>query len=297
VVRLGSWWLVPRNIDLDYAFVLPQGGTAVSGGGELQSLSHSRSTAPVIQVGWRSGSAGREVGARFWEYEGSAGSSSGELPLGVGTLLSSPDFGLAVVDSANADFELRATLVDAGVTWDHDLRNGGSLGVFAGIRLFRFEEQTSVTYRRQFGVISEERIDDKTDASGIGPRVAVSYEHRWGRRLRLGVGVGVAFPVGELEGETQDTLSEGFAEPLAPQLRTVVLRPGSRQVFTHFDLALRFEAELGAGLTASVAYALQQWSGVRQTLRFIDNVGQSTAVPVEQDVIFEGPLIELRYTF
>jgi len=84
---------------------------------------------------------------------------------------------------------------------------------------------------------------------------------------------------------------------LAARRRLAELRPGSRQVFTHFDLALRLEAELGAGLTASVAYALQQWSGVRQTLRFIDNVGQSTAVPVEQDVIFEGPLIELRYTF
>ena len=63
------------------------------------------------------------------------------------------------------------------------------------------------------------------------------------------------------------------------------------------DLALRFDAELGAGWTATVAYALQQWSGVRQGLRFIDNVGQSTAIPVEEDVLFEGPLIGIQYTF
>jgi hypothetical protein len=112
------------------------------------------------------------------------------------------------------------------------------------------------------------------------------------------VQVGLAFPLGELEAETRDTLFAGFDEDsLAVQLRTEAIRPGSRQVFTHFDLALRFDAELGAGWTATVAYALQQWSGVRQGLRFIDDVGQSTAVPVGEDALFEGPLIGFEYVF
>ena len=297
VVRIESWWLVPRNIDLDYAFLLDTSDPQLSGGGEVQTLTRNRSTVPVIQVGWRS-AGNSEVGARFWEYEDGSSASTGDLPLGVGTLLSSPDFGFSVVDSANADFQLRATLVDAGVTWNHELRNGGRLGVFAGARFFRFEEETAVTYRRQFGVLNVESIKSRTDANGIGPRVALSYEHRWGRRVGLGVQIGLALPLGEIETETQDALFAGADEDsLMVQLRNEAIQPGSRQVFTHFDLALRLDIGLGAGWTTSVSYALEQWSGVRQGLRFIDNLGQSTVVPVHQDAIFEGPLIGLEYVF
>jgi len=291
VIGIESWWTSPQNIDVDYAFV-DEGGS-LSGGGEVQSLTHDRAAVPVFHVGWRLASApGTELGARLWQYDESAASATGEFPMSIGALLASPDFKISKVDSATAETDLRATLVEFGATWSHDLGGGGTLGIFAGARLFRFEESTRIAYRREFLQLEEEFIEDTTDANGIGPSAAVSYLHRFGR-YGVGASFGIALPIGEIESRTQDQLLVDGAFTNA----TLVDRPASSRVFTQLDLDLRFTANLGRGWVLTAAYALRHWSGVREGLRFVDDVGQSTTVPVEEDAVFEGPLLGVGYRF
>jgi hypothetical protein len=294
VLRIEGWSVTPRNADLDFAFV--DENANLSGGGEVQTLGHESEGVGRFYAGWRLGTpSDAEVGARFWEYDGTAFAETGELTEQVGALLATPDFaiGRSLVDSAEAQSRLRATSVDAVFTWNQGSRGAARVSWSVGLRLFRYEEAATVTYRAErFDELLEEFVNTSTDAQGVGPLLGVAFDHGFGRRVRLGGSLAVAVPVGDLEGLATDTaLIDGEFDQAS-----VVDRDESR-AFVHLEGRLGVDFLLGRGWTLSLAYALEQWSGTRLELRFVDEFSSNSAVSDEADALFEGGLLGLRYDF
>ncbi len=296
VVEAEGWWVAPRNSDLDYAFA---GVGSLASGGEIQTLRQDRTAVLAVYAGWRlSSSPSTRLGMRIWEYDDSSQAATGVQPQEIGPLLASPTllasfnfFGFLTADSASASSRLRATLVDGGAQWRHELSHGGVLRFDAGVRLFRFERTTQVSYREEGGQLKELFINDRTDTQGIGPRAAVAYDHRFGR-VHVGALVGLALPVGELETfNRQEFLVDG-----ALDIATEATQPGTTRAFLQFEGELRLTVALGGGWRARAAYAFQQWSGIQRSHRFL-NAGTATTVPIESDVVFEGLLLGVGYGF
>jgi hypothetical protein len=295
VVEVDGWWAAPRNLDVDYAFVDTSG--SLSGGGRVQTLGHGREPVTRLFVGWKLATPGEPVwGARLWELDAATTSSTGAFPQQVGALLASPDFaiGRSLVDEAAAESRLRTTVVDGGVRWHGGGGERAWLGYELGLRVFRFEENVVVTYRAtSTGPVLEQFVTRSSEARGIGPRGAVSFGYRLGRRTTLGAGLGLAAPIGDLESLTTDTaLIDG-----AFDRATVVERPEQRLAFVQLELSLQLEVRLGAGWLLLAAYDFQTWSDVRSQLRFIDDVSQNTAIFGQADAAFEGARLGARYSF
>ena len=300
-ILLEAWSLTPRNADLDYAFT---DVGSLSGGGELATLTHGRELTPRFYAGWRLGSSkSTQLGMTFWEYDGEASAFTGVDPSNIGPLLAAPVFvtptpanpialGLQV-DSASAGSRVRATVVDGGARWSHALGERGRLDFDVEVRFFRYERERQVSYRRESGQVRELFINDASDTSGLGPRVGVGYTHAFGGRFAVGGQFGLALPIGEFEGTTrQEFLVDGvFIGAVRGD------EPGVRQAFLQIEAEIRIEVRIWNGLSATGAYGFQQWSGVERSLRFVDAPSQATAVAIEEDALFEGALLGIRYAF
>jgi len=291
IVLLEAWSMAPLNTNLDYAFT---DVGSLTGGGEIATLEHDREWIPRFYAGWRlSSSKGTQLGMSFWEYDNTV-SGGVEDPGNIGPLLGSPGFFIIFIgadprmDSATAESRLRATQVDGGARWTHRLGESGTFGFDAEVRFFRYERSSVVTYVDSMGNLLN--VVNSTDASGIGPRVGVSYHHSFGKRFVVGGQFGVAAPIGELETRTlQQFPSESAA--------TESVDPGTTRAFLQLDAEIRFEARLVGGLSLTASYGFQQWSGVERSQRFVDVLGLASTVPVEEDAVFEGALLGLRYDF
>jgi len=295
-VQVDAWWVAPRNTDLEYALV---GVGDLAGGGDLRGLRQSRSSEPVFNIGWRLASApSTRLGMRFWEYEDNARSATGVIPQQIGPILASPTFlvfpsffGFFTADSAEATSRLKATLVEGGIDWTHGLGDDGRLRLEAGVRLFRYERETHVTYVEAQAQLKELVVDELTDTQAIGPRAAVSYDHSFGRfEMGMLLGVGLAF------GDLETTNLQTFTVDDEPEGRSRITDPGTTRSFLQLDGELRFGVLLARGWSLRGAYAFQHWSNVERRQRFVA-AGTATSVPVDQDVDFEGLRLGVRYEF
>ena len=300
VVQVRGWWAQLRNSALDYAFVSQDSGAL---GGEVRSLEFDREAALRIYAGWRFPSPGAPLlGAEFWTLETESSDSTGLRTRQIGALLSVPQSAFAIsrgfADSAVGRSKIAATQIDLGLTWTPELGERFGLSVTSGIRAFRYEESSIVTYSCQCPILGgtasiEEVVVLQTDRQGIGPRGQVAFHYRFARRFRTGVRVGLAFPVGDLESFQSNTeFIEGVADD-----SFVVDRRGTRQVSRHLELGMDLEARLWKGLTLSVGYDFQEWSDVRMLQRMVNPLGGSGTISEEASVVFEGPYLELRYEF
>ena len=294
IVELEWWWLTPRNGELSYAFIDDAGN--LSGGGRLISLEDERAGVPRFYAGWKTAVRGAaRIGASFHEYHETSRSGTGSFPEQVGALLASPDFaiGRSLVDSATAESELQAIVVDATVAWSRE-RSHSKLNMAAGLRLFSFEQRSVVTYDAEdFGQALREIVNAKTEASGLGPFVGLGFEVAFNRRVSLGARLAIALPVGDARQLTTDT---AFIDGVFDRA-TVVDDPGTRQVFTQLDLDLEVRVKLPRGWGLRGAYAFQEWFGIRSGQRFVDALSQNTTVEMQQDVVFEGLLVGANYQF
>ena len=296
VIEVGAWWLAPRNADIDYAFA---GVGSLASGGEVRTLGHDRVAVPVLYAGWNlSTSRPTRLGMRFWEYDDRSEAATGVEPQEIGPLLASPTllasfnfFGFLTADSATADSRLRATLVEGGAQWRHDLSDRGTLRFDAGVRLFRFRRAAQILYREEESQIKELFINQSTESRGIGPRAAVAYAHRFGR-AEVGALFGLALMTGELEASSR----EEFIVDGSLDIATAVNQPGSTQAFLQLDGELRCTIALGRGWSVAAAYAFQQWSDVERSYRFVA-AGTATAVPIDGDAVFEGLSLAIRGEF
>jgi len=294
VVEARAWWMAPKNVDIDYAFVDDSG--SLSGGGEIRTLSYDRETLPRFYVGWALDRPGvPTIGVGFWQHETSASADTGDLPLQVGALLASPDFaiGRSLVDSASARSRIRATRLDFGLTFSLAPGERVSIQAVAGIRVFRYEEDSTFTYRTdRSGLMLEEILTATADANGTGPLGSARFAYRFGR-VAIGLGLALAVPVGDLESESSDSafVDGGFDRA------SVVDRPSARKAFVHLGGDLSVDVDLPRGWSINVAYAFEQWAATRATLRFIDDVSQNSAVAEEGDTVFEGVLLGVRHRF
>jgi hypothetical protein len=296
LVLVDAWAATPRNNHVGYAF---RDVGSLAGGGEVTTISHASQLVPRIYVGWRlSDSPQTQLGMTFWEYDDSMSATTGEDPGNIGPLLAAPAFQappalLGLVDSATAESELRATLVDAGVRWNKALGERGMLRFDAELRFFRYRRDSSIVYHKVSNVTKELFINGSFESWGIGPRVAVSYGHRFGGRVGLMAQFGVALPLGELESTTrQEFLEDGQLESA-----TAVSTPSIRQAFLQIEAELGMDVRLVGGLSLAGGYAFQFWSGVESTQLLSDVAARSAAVPDESDVVFEGWFAGLRYAF
>ncbi|MHC4410441.1 MAG: hypothetical protein ACYS0F_15740, partial [Planctomycetota bacterium] len=275
----------------DYAFT---DIGSLTGGGDVTSVSHATLVAPRFYAGWRFGESGTtQLGMTFWEYDDSATGSTGTDPSNIGPLLASPAFLVfSQVDSADAESRLRATLVDGGARWRHGLGERGSFRFDVELRFFRYERQSQVFYSRDSGQLRELFINSTSDARGVGPRLAASYRHQFGR---VGVGgqFGVAVPVGDLESEERQELLIDGSFNSAVQASEA----GTRRAFLQIEGEIGVDVRLAGGWAVTFSYAFQQWSGIERRHRFIDVAAQSTTVVVERDAVFEGFLFGIRYGF
>jgi len=295
------WWLQPRNLDLDYALI--QSGVATTIGGEVQTLSHDRRPVTRLYAGWRLESAPSvQLGATFLEYDDRSSVATGFNPRNVAPSLASPFSPFlgfpATFDSATAESHLQLTLVDAGFRFHHGLGEHGALRVDAELRFFRYQRTTQVRYRRDdLGEIRDLFVNSTSDARGIGPRVALSYAHRFGRRFGVTASLGFAMPVGKLE--ARDLQEFVMVSPPPEDLlgSTLAEQPGTRRAFFQIDSEIALEVHLWKGWDASLSYGFQQWSDVQSNLRFVDFPAQGTAVGIREDTVFEGFLLGVRYAF
>src|SRR2546427_488726 len=100
-----------------------------------------------------------------------APAASGSRPPGgaAGVLIA---IGRSLVDRAQAQTRVRATLVDAVLSWTLESESRKTrVGFEAGLRAFRFEENRAIEYESiSSGFLQQEFINTTTDASGLGPR-------------------------------------------------------------------------------------------------------------------------------
>jgi hypothetical protein len=303
VVQVDSWSLSPEDTELDFAVVEPPDGV-------LQTLEPGRVQTPRFYAGWRFGTASAlEVGMSVWQYEDGAQRIVPPMPDTIGTLLASPALPIEeIVDSATAVSETRATAVDLDLRWPRRIGKSSSRFVLrAGVRLFRFEERSVVTYLDQemdfFGATLDfaEFVNTTGDTSGIGPRVGLEIEHAFSERLSLGGGVGASLPIGKIEGLTTETVTVDDDGPRGqnPDLAgvNVVERSVANESFLQLDAALRFEIELGRGWTATVGYVFERWDGARIRPRLVAGPGGTTLALEEGDVEFHGASLGIRLEY
>ena len=302
VVQFDFWSLSPDDTELDFAVVEPPGGAT-------QALEYDGSQTPRFYAGWRFGSvSGPEVGMSVWEYDDGDARVVPPMPDMIGTLLASPMMPIEeIVDSANASGDLRATAVDLDVRWRHGLGESSRLVLRAGVRLFRFEGRSVVTYLDQeidfFGATLDfaEFVNTTGDTSGVGPRVGIELEHAFSKRFSLGAGVGASLPIGDIEGLTTETVTVDDDGPRGqnPSLAgvNVVERPATSESFLQLDAALRFEAELGRGWTALVGYAFEHWEGVQLKPRLVAGQAGAELVLEYTDVGFHGASLGIRLEY
>lgn len=290
-VLLEEWSLAPRNTSLDYAFT--DVGSLI-GGGQVATLEQDREWVPRFYAGWRlASSKSTQLGMSFWEYDNTVNGFV-EDPGNVGPLLASPGFFILLIgadprmDSASATSRLRAIQVDGGARWSHDVGEGGTVGFDVEVRFFRYERNTVASYVDSLDNLLN--VVDSTDASGVGPRLGVSYHHRFGKRFAVGGQLGVAAPIGELEARVLQQYPSEDAS-------TEYVDPGTTRAFLQIDAELCFEATLVGGLALTASYGFQQWTGIERSQQFVDVLGLASAVPVESDAVFEGFLVGLRYDF
>lgn len=295
VVGVDGWWVAPHNAEVDYAFVDQSG--SLSGGGELTTLEHDRVGVPRLVAGWQPSRTDLPaVVGRLWEYDDEATSSTGEHASQVGALLAAPDFAISrsLVDSAEAASHVRASSVEVLADWRLDLAPRSRLQLGAGVCWMRFERALAVTYRAlRFGTQLEERVTWSSDAQGFGPLARVRFDHRVGRRVRLGTALALAVPVGDLESASRDAAFEDGALDRATEVR----RSGTRRAFVQYDLAVLAEVHLGGGWFAEAAWETAWWSSVLLEQRFVDDVSQNTTLAREADVVFEGGRVGVVYRF
>ena len=302
VVQFDSWSVSPEDTELDFAVVEPPDGA-------LQTLEAGRSQTPRFYAGWRFGStSGPEVGMSVWEYDDGDTQIVPPMPDMIGTLLASPAVPIEeIVDSADASGDLRATCVDLDVRWRHGLGESSRLVLRAGVRLFRLEGRSVVTYLDQemdfFGATLDfaEFVNTTGDTSGVGPRLGVELEHEFSKRFSLNAGLGGSLPIGDIEGLTTETVTVDDDGPRGqnPGLAgvNVVERPETSESFLQLDAALRFEAKLGRGWTALVGYAFEHWEEVQLQPRLVDGPGGTELVLEENDVDFHGASLGIRLEF
>jgi hypothetical protein len=284
-VQVDGFHVTARGLELDYAFFDRTGG--LSGGGEVITLPAGSELIPRFSLLYR----GRAddlpaVGASIWELRQGGSSETGEHPAKIGALMASPDFaiGRSLVDSALAEEDLRATQVDAGAEWTWGARERLTFGASVGLRLFRFERELFVRYDAlRNGVRMKEFIQAKTDASGIGPRIAGNFDARFGC-VRIGGRAGIAMAVGDRSGEVTDSafLDGSFDRA------TVATRPGQRKAFTQFEGRLTARIEVAPRVDITAAWDWVLWPGVTVDDRFVDDVSQNSSFSTEGDLVLEG---------
>ncbi len=295
VVELLGWWATAGSLDTDYAYVDPTG--SLSGGGEVQSLSYERKAVARVRAGWRLGEGGPVVSASFLEHEVVGHAETGLQPGRVGALLASPDFaiGRSLADSATDDSRARGTQVDVDLAWEAAAGHRARVELAAGLRLFRFERTTTVTYEATDFSGSDllEIVRTSSDARGIGPKAAATFGYEVTRRVLFSAQLGLALPVGDIEAEGTDS---AFVDGSFDRA-TEVTRRGTRRAFLQLDGDIGVEGGIARGLSASLSYRFSYWSGVAKGQRFVDDVSQNTTLPGEENVSIEGFALGLRYEF
>ena len=300
VLQVDYWALSPRNADTDYAF---EGVGALASGGRIRSVSPDQSPAIVMRAEWRLATARpTRLGVCFWEYDDRFQSTTGEQTQDIGAILASPTllasfnfFGFSPVDSASASSRIRAVSMDAGAAWEHELGGGGVLRFEAGARLFRLERELHVVYFEDSGGEKTLFINESMDAKGIGPRAAVAYDHAF-RRIRLGGLFGMALPIGEHDAFSRQEffLDSGAGSSL--DIATEWVQPETTRATLQLEAEFRFRVVIHGGWSATATYGFQHWSAVARSQRFVAG-GTATAVPIEEDLIFEGLALGIRYEF
>jgi hypothetical protein len=301
ILQVEEWFVTPRNVDLDYAFIDTSG--SLSGGGDIVTIAPSGKTVPRLRTAWRlPGESEASFGGSFWEIDAKGTSETGRHPSMVGALLASPDFaiGRSLVDSAEARTRIRATSIDADISWELERGGRAKLGFAAGLRFFRYEENRAITYAAErFGEPLREFINSATDASGIGPRGGLSFGYRIGRRVVAEADLGLALAVGDLEGEATDAAFRDLDGDGTVDFdrATVVHRNGTRKAFSQFDGAVRLEVRIGERITAFTSYQYSEWRQVSVTQRFVDDLSQNSTLPIEGNAVFEGLAVGIRCWF
>ena len=297
VVQLEGWSASPRNVEVDYAYIDPS--RSLSGGGSLMTVTHGRDGLPKFSVGYRL--PGRDaplLAVHAWRQEKTGFSETGTQPGSIGALLASPDFaiGRSFVDAATAKSRVGGTLVDLDVSWGHAAASRAQLVLSTGVRLFRFEQDTTVGYAAAdppSGDALEEFVDSDVDARGFGPKASATFSRPIAPRTSIEGSIGVAVPVGTIRATATDTALRNGSFVLA----AVVDRPGTRRAFLQLDGEVRVRVELVRGLSATAAYSFSYWSGVALEQRFVDVVSQNTTLRGERSVVYEGLSLGLRYEF
>jgi len=291
-----EWWSAAAvGADLGYAFVAPESVSSgtLSGGGVVRTIGPGREGVAGFRIGKRFGlSAAPAFEIAFWESDVEGNSSTGTLAARVGATLAAPDFaiGRSLVDSAEAFRRIRTTVLETVVRWQFAPAERTRIALTSGIRWFRAQHETVTTYRVDgFGGPEQEIVNQAGEASGLGPLVAASFDYLFAKRWRVGGRLGLAAPVGEIEGETSDIR-------LGDRL-TLVQRPGERDAFIQPSVEIRVGCSIARGVSLYGAWRWQELGEVAVESRFVDDVGQNAVVSERTRVGYEGAAIGVRWEF
>jgi len=294
-VELETWSAAPAGAGTTYAFVVPEGTPQgnLSGGGRVVTLGFEHQQDLGIRFGSRIGAnGGSRFIVSFQELERSARSETGTQPGRIGALLASPDFaiGRTLVDFAGASSQAKTTLASAVLEWELLEKDNRLLTVAAGLRYLAFEQGEVVTYRFEgFGGLEEQVRTTEVRSSGLGPMSEVRFGYRYGKRVTFGARIGIAAIIGNQESVTSDLrIGDRF---------TLVIRPDVEVVLLQVDGELRLDVLVSHGASLYAAFRYIDLGEVRTDLRFVDDVGQNTALPASHSVAYEGFVLGLAYRF
>jgi len=188
-----------------------------SGGGSVGIDKFNLEPSYSVEAGWRF-PGGNRIGGRYWRFEPSGDSVSGDSAFdwthpgpsgdiqdvlgGVVPLMGSPtvvsdEFG-TLPYHVEGSAEARAQSADVFWARRHPLRGGWEVDWKAGVRWLSFETEASVLYRTdtpdaRFSTpppqesMVEEKVSFSSKTDGIGPIVGGEFTYRFGRNQGFGV--------------------------------------------------------------------------------------------------------------
>lgn len=294
-VEIEAWSAALRGQGLDFAYVDDTGG--LSGGGRVVTLDAERDLLPRVAIAYRFG--GASIGARFWESAAGGQKSTGLVPQRVGALLASPDFAISrsLVDSASGSVRSRLTVADVGVGWERPV-DRATLAFEAGLRFFRFEQDTTIVYDADnFGSPLEEILVQSSDTRGIGPRAALTFGYRFGERVRVSGGLGAAYIAATTSSLATDSSFLDNGGQLELDRSTVVDRPSSHVGIPTLDLDMAIDIRVAPVLSVFAAYRATYAAEVVTWQRFVDDLSQNSSVMITGDATVEGVALGLRFEY
>nr|MBP7149828.1 hypothetical protein [Acidobacteriota bacterium] len=274
--------LRPSEPSADYVVVDHDDDANVEG--DIRAVDLCSSTTPRVTVGY-AWPGGGGVSISWWEFDESETESRRSGGGTLWDLMSPPDLSLLGYEgTARATYSVDSRVIDAVYSHLALVDDSYSAHVLLGVRLLEHDVRTAARYSSD---VRSVRVEQGSEADGIGARIGLAGSYRLGPRWSVEGAASYAL----LRGEVDATYT---ARSLSAFPRVAIRRERDVTFSTlEGELALRFE--IAGGLSARAGVEFARWTDVAEFEQLTDDVQHAGVVSRSADAGWEALVAGAAY--